>query len=196
MTTAHSGRRCIDLYARHSQLGFLVRTLLGSSVWNSTICFLTWETRATQRKSLIFRCVPSMPDIDDIACGLLPTVTTDSAKNRTKKYSQRGTPLPLALMPTLQASDAGAGSREPDGKRGANLKDMTGKHAEKWAQLLPTADANSWKGGVRGNGTGKPLQLSNAHPGICEEGQPRGPLNPTWLEWFMGFPEGWTELED
>ena len=21
----------------------------------------------------------------------------------------------------------------------------------------------------------------------------RGPLNPTWLEWFMGFPAGWTE---
>ena len=20
-----------------------------------------------------------------------------------------------------------------------------------------------------------------------------GPLNPTWLEWFMGFPDGWTE---
>ena len=23
----------------------------------------------------------------------------------------------------------------------------------------------------------------------------RGLLNPTWCEWFMGFPEGWTELE-
>jgi hypothetical protein len=21
-----------------------------------------------------------------------------------------------------------------------------------------------------------------------------GPLNPTWVEWLMGFPEGWTEL--
>lgn len=21
-----------------------------------------------------------------------------------------------------------------------------------------------------------------------------GPLNPTWAEWFMGFPIGWTEL--
>lgn len=21
-----------------------------------------------------------------------------------------------------------------------------------------------------------------------------GPLNPTWCEWFMGFPQGWTEL--
>jgi hypothetical protein len=22
-----------------------------------------------------------------------------------------------------------------------------------------------------------------------------GPLNPTWLEWFMGWPIGWTGLE-
>jgi DNA (cytosine-5)-methyltransferase 1 len=23
-----------------------------------------------------------------------------------------------------------------------------------------------------------------------------GKLNPTWVEWLMGFPEGWTDLED
>jgi hypothetical protein len=22
-----------------------------------------------------------------------------------------------------------------------------------------------------------------------------GPLDPTWVEWLMGFPEGWTDLE-
>jgi hypothetical protein len=22
-----------------------------------------------------------------------------------------------------------------------------------------------------------------------------GPLNPTWVEWLMGFPEGWTDCE-
>jgi hypothetical protein len=25
--------------------------------------------------------------------------------------------------------------------------------------------------------------------------QERGPLNPTWVEWLMGFPLGWTDLE-
>jgi hypothetical protein len=24
----------------------------------------------------------------------------------------------------------------------------------------------------------------------------RGRLNPTWVEWLMGFPTGWTDLED
>ena len=23
-----------------------------------------------------------------------------------------------------------------------------------------------------------------------------GSLNPTWVEWLMGFPTGWTDLED
>ena len=23
-----------------------------------------------------------------------------------------------------------------------------------------------------------------------------GQLNPTWVEWLMGYPEGWTDLED
>lgn len=23
-----------------------------------------------------------------------------------------------------------------------------------------------------------------------------GHLNPTWAEWFMGFPEGWTDVSD
>tara|TARA_R100000900_G_scaffold121671_1_gene96227 strand:- start:54 stop:662 length:609 start_codon:yes stop_codon:yes gene_type:complete len=26
--------------------------------------------------------------------------------------------------------------------------------------------------------------------------QPTGKLNPAWVEWLMGFPTGWTELED
>ena len=28
------------------------------------------------------------------------------------------------------------------------------------------------------------------------ETQSGGKLNPTWVEWLMGFPTGWTELED
>ena len=34
--------------------------------------------------------------------------------------------------------------------------------------------------------------------GNCEEvrSQGTGTLNPMWVEWLMGFPIGWTDLED
>tara|TARA_B100001093_G_scaffold265119_1_gene253478 strand:+ start:1105 stop:1551 length:447 start_codon:yes stop_codon:yes gene_type:complete len=35
-----------------------------------------------------------------------------------------------------------------------------------------------------------------AHTNPVKEGQLSGSLNPKWVEWLMGYPEGWTELED
>ena len=37
----------------------LVRTLLGSSIWRSTRCALTWKTKDTPSRRLLFRLVPS-----------------------------------------------------------------------------------------------------------------------------------------
>lgn len=58
---------------------------------------------------------------------------------------------------------------------------------QKWpscAALLPTPRANMHTGvGQRGKG-GPNLQTVAG-----------GSLNPTWVEWLMGFPEGWTALE-
>jgi hypothetical protein len=31
---------------------------------------------------------------------------------------------------------------------------------------------------------------------LAERATAHGPLNPTWIEWLMGFPQGWTALED
>ena len=30
---------------------------------------------------------------------------------------------------------------------------------------------------------------------VSKEGCSGGPLNPTWVEWLMGWPIGWTDLE-
>ncbi len=46
------------------------------------------------------------------------------------------------------------------------------------ARLLPTPTATRWDG----------LQ---SHGKNVVTGQ----LNPTWVEWLMGFPPGWTDLE-
>lgn len=46
-------------------------------------------------------------------------------------------------------------------------------------KLRPTPDANAWKGGTENQ----------------RRGQLNGSLNPTWVEWLMGYPSGWTVLD-
>ena len=76
-------------------------------------------------------------------------------------------------------------------------------------RLYPTLMARDWKGPpgagtlARGNRAGDLLNTAvRRMPTLvakdAESGAPGdgGPLNPTWCEWFMGFPLGWTELGD
>ena len=48
---------------------------------------------------------------------------------------------------------------------------------------------------INGNGFGTPLAIAvKLRPG--PEDIADGNLNPPWVEWLMGFPLGWTDLED
>jgi hypothetical protein len=52
--------------------------------------------------------------------------------------------------------------------------------------LWPTPTATDHKGGYR--------DLNNPKNGEQLANQVGGQLNPTWVEWLMGFPLGWTDL--
>ena len=64
---------------------------------------------------------------------------------------------------------------------------------QRMAQVLeriPTPSSNDWKGSSKeGQRRG---QLTDPAMGVIPAG---GSLNPTWVEWLMGFPLGWTALE-
>ena len=146
--TVTSGLKCLELYQDSGPLGSLVRTLLGSSIWRSTQCYLTWKISGTPAKRLLFRLVPSTP--------------------RTG-----GTDAPL--WPTTTKFDATCG----DGTC----------HAMKLIQavkMFPTPIATDWK-----NRGCKDYRKNREHQLQTEVG---GQLNPTFVEWIMGFPLGWTEL--
>lgn len=68
----------------------------------------------------------------------------------------------------------------------STLAGTHGKYLSVEVRLLPTLTRSSYgsnKGGSAGRtGLDRPSLSSIAG----------GRLNPTWLEWFMGFPEGWT----
>tara|TARA_R110000868_G_scaffold243589_1_gene499574 strand:- start:174 stop:575 length:402 start_codon:yes stop_codon:yes gene_type:complete len=41
-----------------------------------------------------------------------------------------------------------------------------------------------------------PKRFPNLETVVGRTEQVTGRLNPTWVEWLMGFPLGWTDLED
>lgn len=90
-----------------------------------------------------------------------------------------------ALLPTPTASDGGAW--KPRHGTGMNLR----------AALLPTHRASEWKG------TGPLGSKSHLHrvsrgyldATMQELSGTTGRLAPPFVEWMMGFPQGWTDTD-
>lgn len=113
--------------------------------------------------------------------GLLPTPTADAAiGTRTTKFAQGGTPLSHVsiIWPTPRSTDGSKGGPGRSKKRagGGNLR-----------TFVATPTARDWKSGKASQAT----MDRNARP-LSE--QIGGSLNPTWVEWLMGWPLGWTDL--
>jgi len=63
--------------------------------------------------------------------------------------------------------------------------------------MWPTPTAHNSKEG------GFPAEYTRNTPSLTAEAtqadnkpHSSGSLNPQWVEWLMGYPEGWTDLED
>ena len=178
--TVTSGLNCLELYKKSGPLGSLVRTLLESSLWHSTRCFLTWKISATPRKRLLFRLAPSMPRTDGTGARLWPTVR--SKETGGYQYSQGRHDRPVQTLtgaarmrPTPKARDwRGASGRENRQSPDLNVA----------VKMFPTPKAQNCRGNGERHGEGGPsLDVVVG-----------GRLNPEWVEWLMGFPIGWTEL--
>jgi hypothetical protein len=95
----------------------------------------------------------------------------------------------LLYIPTPTAGDSrSSGSRNTENSKanpGTSLTDFVRSDGGQGRQVA-TPDANCWKGGIR------KAQITDPTYGILPTG---GQLNPTWVEWLMGFPTGWTDLE-
>jgi len=125
----------------------------------------------------------------------------------------------FGLWPTPVASEATAGARIPDGKRGPRLTDIVKRpdlwptptssmmtindmeqakyHSSKrpsYQECYPTPAATDWKTGYRADSAAGMAQREKRAKPLRDQQAPGGQLNPTWLEWLMGWPLGWTEL--
>jgi DNA (cytosine-5)-methyltransferase 1 len=156
------------------------------------------------------------------AVQMWPTPTVDDSKNVNPKPNRiAGLVAAVNKWPTPVASDAWTGdlksTQQTEGSRHSlNLSTAV----QKW----PTPTASDWKGrgpnskqqglsevvkyptmSASGMGNTGSQQMLQRHvdSGSLTEEEKRGMtagnggrLNPTWVEWLMGFPTGWTDLED
>lgn len=186
--TATSGLKCCELSKISGPLGSLVKMLLGSSTWRSTRCYLTWKPLGTPSSRLLFQLAASTPRIEGTEFSSWPTPTVwdkkgfdkhprkDATSTRSVLLSQK-----VALFPTPTKFDSTCGDLKGKEYTGGSLHAMKLIQA---AKLLPTPNAQNAKanGEIHGEG-GQSLDVLVG-----------GRLNPTWVEWLMGFPLGWTDL--
>jgi len=191
--TVTSGRNIAGLLPNSNRLGLLVKMCLESSQLFSTRCYLTWKVSTTPGKRLLFRLAVSMPSTKEIEYGLLPTAratdgekgsrTADGALRELKRGRNKDLGMLAALWPTLHGNCyTGAGTQGRMG--GLNLQT---------AVMYATPSARDWRSGKASeethNRNSRPL---SEQVGKLENG---GQLNPEFVEWLMGFPIGWTDLE-
>ena len=147
----------------------------------------TWPRAGMTRNGTAYRLVPSAPLTAATESGSLPTpAATSYGWNQGGSAGRTGPIRPSleamarhGLWPTPEASDGTGGrvAKELGGTRPSGSKRAI-TLATAVAQQWPTPTANRWDG----------LQ-SHGRNAIS------GSLNPTWVEWLMGFPTGWTDLE-
>ena len=90
--------------------------------------------------------------------------------------------------PTPKGSPSG-----PDFAR-MNRKGSGGDDLATAVARWPTPTSRDWKDGSAKSCANVP---ENGLLGrVATRGTETGSLNPQWVEWLMGYPEGWTDLED
>ena len=258
-----SGRTYFPLFKKNDALGAFSRMFLGTSLWGSTRCYLTWRGKATPRGRSLFQLVPRTHLTEEIDSGLsqemwaTPTTkgyghaSEGQVANLLKKVQngkitmkeaeqmvglqtlenhrtyKKMWPTPLAqeakhgqvtqwemetdhaatknslrvavakqMWPTPRAS-AGMNDSMQSAKKQVNKKGYKHK-LEQAVAMWPTPRASEYKD------TGPVGSKSHSHmqekkylcAAVKDPEQPLGSLNPQWVEWLMGYPEGWTDLED
>jgi hypothetical protein len=122
--------------------------------------------------------------------GMMRSGTVYQLPNLARTITEIGS----GLLPTPVASDMGSASQKRINQTGHP------KAALREAIFWPTPNAS--QGGTTGNwkpvrDSGHTVQLSLAQSVRnlrIQQGKPFGGLNPTWVEWLMGFPLGHTDL--
>ena len=196
-SAAAYGKNTADLLANYDQ---------GTSSWRtSQHCLLgglesfseTWPRSGTMRSGIAYQLPPLVPLTAGTDSGLLPTpMTTDYRINAgqpssvARKSPQLGAIVGMFPTPTSRDWKGAYSEKSQQNKPRWLLPDAV----KMWP--TPQASDNRDRGNLSSGAIkrrvekGKQIMLSQSVSEL------NGALNPTWVEWLMGFPLGWTDLKD
>ena len=174
-----SGQKCLDLSKNSDRLGLLEKMLVDTLNSVSTPYSRTWKVKTTPQGRLVFQLLASVPNTKEKESGLWRTPDAYSGGSNLNKIRE--------------ALAEGHLKRKSGHTIQIRLADQVRE-----PRLWPTPAAHEARLGYQRRDTGKKgTQKSLSTIVIDTEGgreKTTGQLNPTWVEWLMGYPTGWTDL--
>jgi hypothetical protein len=170
---------------------------LDSSSWRTHRCLfdedLPWSSVTLPRWGMMragvcWELTMSERHISASGSGLLPTplstLGTNGVPNQRDSRGRPGLQMAARMWPTPAARDWKDTGESQGTRKSPNLGTMVHR-----TPLWPAPTAST--GGPEPDGkTGRKLVTQ-----VQQKTQAGGALNPTWVEWLMGWPIGWTDLE-
>lgn len=192
--TETSGRKWLGSLKSLNLSGSLERmsAALLTQRWASTAVFLTWRVSATPSRRSVFRLVPWVRHTDACEPGLLPTPTDPGNElGRAVNQAEKMWPTPHGICKE--------GPRRP-GPSGNELGRAVNQAERMWlpnaVAMYPTPRASD---GEKMSGLSRARRAEGRPPenlpDVTRQEEGTGALNPTWVEWLMGYPSEWTALE-
>ena len=188
-----SGRKWLELsvkYDRNTHSWRTHRCLFDEGLQQSSVILPKW---GMMRRGVLFRLRTAEHLISAKEYGLSVGTPTASMRVRSDSFQEGRLPTPAEMAqqiwwPTPDANCENRGtSKDPTAKTrpsGAQ-KQLSLNDAVK---MYSTPTARDWKD----NGK-SPAELARNSETLAS--QAGGKLNPMWVEWLMGWPIGWTDLD-
>ena len=213
------GRIWRELLARYDPATSLWKTPQCSLLGDYTEFLETWPRWGLMQDGASYQQQTLAHHTKETGSGLLPTplasLGTNGGPNQRDSNGRPGLQMAAMTWPTPIAQDAkhsgyaqsGPGKADKlayavvrwptpvtKGLDGGSNSRKAAQAREMWPTPV-TSDHNSRRPTETWKGSDLPSQVWIANGGTENPDKPAAKLNPTWVEWLMGWPLGWTDLK-
>jgi hypothetical protein len=224
-TIDSSGMKCLMLLNKSNRDGLLGKMckalLISNKAWYSDKCEMTWKVKVSKSNVSLFQLVASVLGTKEKESGLLPTpkardhqgaegkrvVKTKTGWSKVRQGSKVKYGASLndvvehqMMYPSPTASDIEGGiAKDVKMKNGRFYREN--KKGERWgvklrdAVMYPTPCLNDSKNTTFPKSQKNRTSVVGKLMKMKQNNKPGGKLNPEFVEFLMGYPMGWTEIE-